>query len=184
MSLGGWLADRLARTSLRALFLVPGFSMLLSIPFVLAAVFATQSTAIVGSMFLAMTLMLMNTGPCSAVIANVVSPNMRGVAFAVSIFFVHVLGDLWSPWLMGLASDYLGDPEVMASWIGEWLAAIGADPVEQADGSYRNLTAGMLVVVPAVLLGGAVLLAGARHLPREMALMLARLRAAPRPAGH
>ena len=42
-----------------------------------------------------------------------------------------------------------------------------------------NLTAGMLVVLPAILLGGVVLLAGARHLPREMALMLAKLKAAP-----
>ena len=37
----------------------------------------------------------------------------------------------------------------------------------------------MLVVVPAVLLAGVVLLAGARHLPREMALMLAKLKAGP-----
>jgi hypothetical protein len=40
----------------------------------------------------------------------------------------------------------------------------------------------MLVVVPAVLLAGVVLLAGARHLPREMALMIARLRARPQAA--
>ncbi len=45
----------------------------------------------------------------------------------------------------------------------------------------ENLLAGMLVVVPAILLSGLVLLAGARHLPREMALMLAKLKAAPLP---
>ncbi len=179
MSLGGWLADLLSKTNPRALFLVPGTAMLLAVPFVLGAIFSTSEPMIIGSMFVAMTLMLMNTGPCNAVIANVVTPNMRGVAYAVSIFFIHVLGDLWSPMLMGLASDYLGDPEVMASWIGEWLFRIGARPVEQPDGSYRNLTAGMLVVVPAIVLGGCVLLAGARHLPREMALMLAKLRANP-----
>lgn len=179
MSIGGWLADRLAKTNPRALFLVPGVSMILAVPFVFSTVFAGSEPMIIGSMFLAMTLMLMNTGPCSAVVANVVTPNMRGVAFAVSIFFIHVLGDLWSPLLMGLASDYLGDPEVMASWIGEWLVWIGAEPVQQEDGSYRNLTAGMLVVIPAIFLGGCVLLVGARHLPREMALMLAKLRSAP-----
>jgi hypothetical protein len=42
-----------------------------------------------------------------------------------------------------------------------------------------NLLAGLLVVVPAILISGLVLLAGARHLPREMALMLAKLKAAP-----
>jgi hypothetical protein len=39
--------------------------------------------------------------------------------------------------------------------------------------------AGMLVVVPALAISGLVLLVGARHLPREMALMLARLKARP-----
>jgi hypothetical protein len=37
----------------------------------------------------------------------------------------------------------------------------------------------MLVVIPALLIAGIVLLSGARHLPREMALMLAKLRATP-----
>jgi hypothetical protein len=35
------------------------------------------------------------------------------------------------------------------------------------------------VVVPALLLSGIVLLAGARHLPREMALLQAKLKALP-----
>ena len=34
-------------------------------------------------------------------------------------------------------------------------------------------------IFPALLLSGVVLLAGARHLPREMALMQAKLKAAP-----
>ena len=37
----------------------------------------------------------------------------------------------------------------------------------------------MLVVIPAFFISGIVLLAGSRHLPREMALMLAKLRATP-----
>ncbi|WP_158633379.1 spinster family MFS transporter [Tautonia sociabilis] len=181
MGFGGWLADRLSRSNPRALFLVPGSAMLLSIPFVLIGLFGSSVPVVIGAVFLAEMLMFMNTGPCNAVISNVVTPNMRGVAYAVSIFFIHFLGDLWSPGLMGLVSDSLGHPEVMASWIGERLARLGITPVEQQDGSYRNLTAGMLVVVPAIALGGLVLLAGARHLPREMALMLAKLRAASAP---
>ena len=30
--------------------------------------------------------MFINTGPCNAVIANVVAPNMRAAAFAVAVF--------------------------------------------------------------------------------------------------
>ena len=62
----------------------------------------------------------------------------------------------------------------MATDLGKLLNALGAHAI---DG--KNLGAGMLIVVPTLLLGGGVLLAGARHLPREMALMLARLKAAP-----
>lgn len=176
MSLGGWLADTLGKRDPRALFLVPGTAMLLAVPAVLLAIFARDPAVITGAMFLAMMLMLMNTGPCNAVIANVVAPNMRALAYSVSIFMLHMLGDLWSPWLMGLVADHTGDPETMATFLGSALRRIGAEPV---NGS--NLTAGMLVVVPAIALGGLVLLAGARHLPREMSLMVARLRAAPRP---
>ena len=41
MSVGGWLADRLARTNPRALFIVPGLAMLASIPFVAAGAVLT-----------------------------------------------------------------------------------------------------------------------------------------------
>lgn len=175
MSLGGWLADTLGKKNPRALFLVPGIAMLLAIPFVLLAIFAGSRNLTIAAMFLAMMFMLMNTGPCNAVISNVVAPNMRALAYSVSIFMVHMLGDLWSPALMGMVADNTADPDTMATFVGRGLTAIGAVPV---GGS--NLTAGMLVVVPAIAIGGLVLLAGARHLPREMDLMLAKLRATPK----
>ena len=73
----------------------------------------------------------------------------------------------------------------MASGFGNVLRRIDAIPVSKKNlvtGAMEstNLAAGMLVVVPAVILGGIVLLAGARHLPREMALMTARS-SKPRP---
>ena len=174
MAAGGWLADRLAATRPKALFIVPGVSMLLAVPFIVMALRANTLGGIAAWLFFAEALMLANTGPSNAVIANVVAPNMRATAFAASNFAVHLLGDIWSPWLMGLVSDYLGAPDTAATPLGHALAAIGAKPVDNT-----NLTAGMLVVLPAILLGGVVLLAGARHLPREMALMLAKLKAAP-----
>ena len=67
----------------------------------------------------------------------------------------------------------------MATGFGRALAVMGAVPVVQPGRDPENLTAGMLVVMPALVISGAVLLAAARHLPREMALMLAKLRAAP-----
>jgi MFS family permease len=180
MTAGGFLADFLSKRNPRAMFLVPGFAMLLAVPFTMAAIVGTHPVVVIGGLFCAATLMISTTGPCNAIIANVVTPNMRASAYAISVFFLHMLGDLWSPWLMGKVSDSLGDPEVMATGLGSWLAWIGAEPVRTASGDLRNLSAGMLVVVPALFLGGLVLLAGARHLPREMALMLAKVRAVPK----
>jgi MFS transporter, Spinster family, sphingosine-1-phosphate transporter len=185
MSSGGWLADRLSKVSPRALFLVPGAAMLGSIPFILLGLFATSEPLIYAGIFFAELLMFINTGPCNAVIANVVAPNMRAASFAVAIFAVHFLGDIWSPPLIGKVADLFGAPDTMASSIGRFLKSIGAVPVIGEEGTRpQNMVAGLLIVVPAVLLSGIVLLAGARHLPREMALMIAKLKAAPTKDDH
>lgn len=182
MTLGGWLTDRLAKTRPQALFLVSGLSMIASIPFVLLALFSTSEPVIYAMIFVAEALMFVNTGPCNAIIANVVQPNLRAAAFAISTFAIHFLGDIWSPWLIGKAADLFGDPETMASSYGQLLKAIGAVPTQVAGHPPENIVAGLLMVVPALLLSGVVLLVGARHLPREMALMQAKLKAAPRPS--
>ena len=176
---GGCLADRYVRVKPRGMFLMPGLAMLGAIPFVLAAVYGRGSSLILGGMFLALFLMFLNIGPCYSIIANVVMPNMRGVACGVTLAAVHLLGNLWSPTLMGWVVDTFGQADSMATGFGQALAAVGAVPVVQPGRDPENLTAGMLVVIPALLISGIVLLAGSRHLHREMALMLAKLRAAP-----
>jgi MFS family permease len=181
MATGGWLADRLARRFPRALFIVPGLAMLAAVPFVVLGVFSTTPSRIYGAIFAAEFLMFMNTGPCNAVIANVVMPNMRSAAYAVTLFAVHALGDIWSPPLMAWVADWFGHDDAMRSVFGQALARVGAVPTRYEGTPPENWTAGLLVVVPALMLSGVVLLSGARHLPREMALMLAKLRANPRP---
>lgn len=179
MSVGGWISDRLAKISPKALFLVPGVAMLGSIPFVLLALHSANLTWIFVGIFLAEALMFVNTGPCNAIIANVVAPNLRAGAFAVSLAGVHVFGDFWSNPLIGWVARTFGKADAMATPVGRWLAHFGALPVTPDGQAPENVVAGLLVVVPALALSGIVLLAGARHLPREMALMLAKLRAAP-----
>ena len=75
-------------------------------------------------------LMFVNTGPCNAVIANVVMPNMRSAAYAVTLFAVHVLGDIWSPPLMAWVADTFAEPDAMGSIFGHALAAVGALPTQ------------------------------------------------------
>jgi MFS family permease len=179
MSLGGWLADRLAKTNPRALFVVPGVAMLGSVPFILIAIYSQNMALAFVGVFFAEALMFINTGPCNAVIANVVMPNMRAAAYSVALFAVHFLGDIWSPTLMGWVIDTFGQRDAMGSVFGQLFVAIGALPTTREGHPPENLIAGMLVVVPSVVLSGVVLLSGARHLPREMALMMAKLRANP-----
>ena len=50
--------------------------------------FDVPSRSIFAAIFLAETLMFVNTGPCNAIIANVVQPNLRAAAYAISIFAV------------------------------------------------------------------------------------------------
>jgi hypothetical protein len=157
---------------------VPGLAMLAALPFIVLTLMAPSQPLMFGALFLAEALLFVNTGPCNAVIGNVVPPYLRATAYATAIFCLHFLGDIWSPWLIGAAADYAGRADTMATPLGSLLAWFGALPVQVA-GQDRpeNLTAGLLIVLPAVALSGVVLLAGSRHLPRETALMLARLRA-------
>jgi MFS transporter, Spinster family, sphingosine-1-phosphate transporter len=176
---GAWLADRSTHVNVRALFILPGLGMIAAIPFALAAIYARSVPWIFGGLFLAVGAMYMNIVPCYTIIASVVMPNMRAVACGAALASIHLLGDIWSPNLMGWAVETFGQADSMATIFGKALTAVGAVPVAEPGHDPENLTAGMLVVIPALLISGIVLLSGARHLPREMALMLAKLRATP-----
>ena len=179
MTLGGMLSDHLGKKRPGALFVVPGVAMILSIPFVLIVLFSKAEPVIFAAIFAAEALMFVSTGPCNAIIANVVQPNLRAAAFAICTFGIHFLGDVWSPWLIGKAADLFGDPTTMKSSIGQFLASMGAVPTQTDGQKPENLVAGLLFITPALLLSGIVLIAGARHVSREMELMRAKLRAAP-----
>ena len=179
IALGAIFADRVARRTLRALFLVPSLAVFLALPCYLVALSGRNPNVVLGAIFLTECLLWFPIGPCYAIIAGVAMPNMRAAGVAAAFCAGHFLGDIWSPSLMGWAIDTFGHADSMATPFGKILALLGAVPVRQPGRDPENLTAGMLVVIPAILIAGAVLMAGARHLPREMALMLAKLRAVP-----
>ena len=135
---GGWLADRLPRRTPGAYFLVSGCGMLLAAPcaLVLAARRCTNGLSprdVPRGMRV-----FLNTGPCNAILVNVVPPAMRSTAFAISIFLIHVLGDIWSPIVIGAVADATG-----------------------------NLTAGMLLTVVAIGGSGILFLRGMRYMEQD-----------------
>jgi hypothetical protein len=113
-----------------------------------------------------MVLMASVLGPCNTVTANVVPATQRAAGYAVSIFLIHLFGDISSPILIGHLSDWLGQPSIASSAFGRGLAALGAVPIEASTGP-TNLTAGMLLVIPMLALGAIFFFLGSRYLPAD-----------------
>jgi MFS transporter, Spinster family, sphingosine-1-phosphate transporter len=176
---GGLLAEWSSRHNVRCLFIVPGLAMFAAIVFVLVAIYAPAAPWILGGLTLAVGMTFLNIVPCYTIISTVTMPNMRGVGCGVALAAVNLLGALWSPTLLGWVADTFGQKDAMATGFGVALEALGARPASRPGLDPQNLTAAMLMVVPVLLIAGSVLLAGSRHLPREMALLLAKLRATP-----
>ncbi len=120
-------------------------------------------------------------GAMPAILANVVAPeHARARRSRRRSSTAHLLGDFWSPGPDGLGCRDLRPGGLDDDGLRPAVRRRSARCRHPPRPAPENLTAGMLVVVPAVVLSGLMLLSGARHLPREMALMLAKLRANPR----
>lgn len=102
---GGWLGDRLLRRFSEAYLWVSGIATLLAVPFGLLALVAPDPFVYWPAMVAAQLLLFASTGPVNSAIVNVVSASERATAVAVSIFVMHVLGDVPSPPLIGAVSD-------------------------------------------------------------------------------
>jgi MFS family permease len=109
--LGGWLGDWLLRRTPRAYLLVSGWGMLLGVPAALVGLTAEDASVYLPAIFVAEVLVFLNTGPANAVLVNVVLPEVRATAIALSIAIYHLLGDVPSPVLIGWVSDQTGSLE-------------------------------------------------------------------------
>jgi len=102
---GGWIGDYFLRVSRQAYLWVSGVVTLAAAPLTLVAL-ASPHPAVYWTAIVAAELCLFaSTGPINSAIVNVVSPQMRATAVALSIFTIHLLGDVPSPSLVGLLSD-------------------------------------------------------------------------------
>lgn len=102
---GGWLGDALLRRSREAYLWVSAAVTLLAAPLMLVALTATAPAIFWTAIVLAELLMFASTGPINSAIVNAVAPGIRAMAVAVSIFTIHILGDVPSPALVGWISD-------------------------------------------------------------------------------
>jgi MFS family permease len=101
---GGWLGDYLLRRMKSSYYFISAASMLLGVPFMIAALFATGKI-MVPAIAVAAFFLLFNTAPLNAAVINSVGAHIRATAIAVNIFIIHILGDVQSPTMMGWVAD-------------------------------------------------------------------------------
>ncbi len=163
IAVGTALADLLLRFTRRAYLLMASLAVLGSVPFGIFGMLKTHVPTSLGLLFVAMVLLAMVLGPANAVTANVVPANRRAAGYALSIFLIHLFGDISSPIVIGYLSEIFGKPFVTQSPLGQFLQTHGVGPVGES-----NLTLGMLSVVPILFLGFIFFMIASRHLPHDM----------------
>lgn len=164
--LGMWLPDVLQRKTQRAYLLWPGIAVLIAVPIGAFGLVAGGMYPSLTLLTLASVLMSSCMGPCNTVTANVVPGSRRAVGYALSIFLLHLFGDIPSPPMIGWVSRALGTPAARESALGRLLESVGAHPVV-VNHAGSNLTAGMLLIVPVLLIGSICFFVGSHWMVRD-----------------
>ncbi len=102
---GGWLGDYCLKRSQQGYLWFSGVVTLAAVPFALIALAAPAPSAYYPAIVAAELLLFMSTGPINAAIVNIVSPFERASAIALSMFMIHLLGDVPSPPFIGYLAD-------------------------------------------------------------------------------
>jgi MFS family permease len=102
---GGWLGDRLLKRFKESYLWVSGIATLAAVPFAWVAFTARDRPVYTAAIVVAEILVFVSTGPVNSAIVNLVAPERRATAVALSILAIHLLGDVPSPPLIGHISD-------------------------------------------------------------------------------
>jgi predicted MFS family arabinose efflux permease len=98
---GGWLGDWCLTRSRQGYLWFSALATLSAAPIALVALVSPAPGIYFPAIVIAELLLFASTGPINAAIANIVSPFERASAMALSIFTIHLLGDVPSPPLIG-----------------------------------------------------------------------------------
>lgn len=111
---GGWWGDRAAkraaanasletkeRAGVTGHIRVCAIASILGAPFALACLLAPTALGFFVMIFFCEAALFLSTSPINAALLGSVPTHLRTSAMAVSIFAIHLLGDLWSPPLVG-----------------------------------------------------------------------------------
>jgi MFS family permease len=85
-----------------------GLSVLVAAPLAFAAFLVQDRFWSMAFLATAMFFIFLSTGPVNTLILETVPINLRASAMAVSIFMIHLFGDMWSPEIVGRIADATG----------------------------------------------------------------------------
>ncbi|MEO8033425.1 MAG: MFS transporter [Acidobacteriota bacterium] len=102
---GGWLGDYFLKYTKQSYLWVSGIATLLAAPATYVALTSPNRHVFIPAIVIAEVFIFMCTGPINSAIVNVVRPTQRATAVGLSVFIMHLLGDIPSPPLIGALSD-------------------------------------------------------------------------------
>jgi len=85
-----------------------GLSVLVAVPFAFGAFLVGSTFWSMSFLAGAMFFLFLSTGPVNTLILETAPVNLRASAMAISIFTIHLFGDMWSPEIVGRIADSLG----------------------------------------------------------------------------
>ncbi len=106
--LGGFAATAWQRRNPAGYAWTLGLSVLVAVPLGFAAFLIPDRLGAMVFMAAAMFFLFLSTGPVNTLILESVPINLRASAMAVSIFMIHLFGDMWSPEIVGRISTATG----------------------------------------------------------------------------
>jgi sugar phosphate permease len=103
--IGGYLGDALLKRWRQAYLIVSGVATLAAVPFVVIGLTSPSKMVFFPAIVVGELLLFASTGPINSAIVNAVNPLERATASALTIFTIHILGDVPAPPLIGAISE-------------------------------------------------------------------------------
>jgi len=106
--LGGFAATAWQKRNRAGYAWTLGLSVLVAVPLAFGAFLAVSTLWSMVFLAAAMFFLFLSTGPVNTLILETAPVNLRASAMAVSIFTIHLFGDMWSPEIVGRLADSFG----------------------------------------------------------------------------
>jgi predicted MFS family arabinose efflux permease len=103
--IGGWAGDWLLRRTRTAYYLFSAVTVAMAVPLMYFAI-NVRGRAMYPLIGMSVFFLFLSNGPLNAAIVDSVGARIRATAIAVNLFTIHLLGDAFSPKIIGRIADH------------------------------------------------------------------------------